>query len=77
LQDAAKDAIAKCLPTCEDLKYLFMNMADDKKKIESTSRLVFDTKVVTGIDIRRVMFVFECFLDKIVDPNLHGPEQCI
>jgi hypothetical protein len=33
LQDAAKDAIAKELPTCEDLEDL-TDMADDKKKID-------------------------------------------
>jgi hypothetical protein len=58
LQDAAKDAIAKGLPMCEDLEDLFMDMADDKTKVEATFHLVVDTKVVTDIDIRRVVFVF-------------------
>jgi hypothetical protein len=36
LQDASKDAIAKGLPMCEDLKDLFMDMADDEANIEAT-----------------------------------------
>jgi hypothetical protein len=49
LQDAAKDAIAKGLPTCEDLEDLFTDMADDKTKVEATFHLVFDTKIVTDM----------------------------
>jgi hypothetical protein len=71
LQDAAKDAIAKGLPTCKDLKDLFMDMADDKTKAEANFHLIVDTKIVTDIDIDicRVMFVFDWFLPNIVDPN--------
>jgi hypothetical protein len=69
LQDASKDAIEKGLPMCEDLEDLFMDMADDKATFEATFRLVVYTKIVTDIDIRRVMFVFDWFLANIVDPN--------
>jgi hypothetical protein len=44
-------------------------MSDDKTKVEATFRLVVDAKIVTDIDIRRVMFVFDWFLANIVDPN--------
>jgi hypothetical protein len=69
LQDASKDSIAKGLPTREDLEDLFTDIADDKAKVEATFRLVVDTQILTDIDIRRVMFVFDCFLAKIVDPQ--------
>jgi hypothetical protein len=46
-----------------------MDMADDKTKVEATFCLVVDTKIVTDIDIRCVMFVFDLFLANIVDPN--------
>jgi hypothetical protein len=59
LQYAAKDAIAKGLPMCEDIEDLFTDIADDKTKVEATFRLLFDTNIVTDIDIRRVMFVFD------------------
>jgi hypothetical protein len=69
LQDASKNAIAKGLPICEDLKDLFTDLADDKTKVEATFRLVVGTSIVTDIDIRRVMFVFDWFLANIGDPN--------
>jgi hypothetical protein len=56
LQDAAKDAIAHGLPTCDNLEDLFMDMVDNKANIEATFRLVVNTKIVTDIDIRRVCF---------------------
>jgi hypothetical protein len=69
LQDAVTDAIEKGSPMCEDLEDLFTDMADDKTKVEATFCLVVDTKVVTDIDIRHVMFVFNWFLANIVEPN--------
>jgi hypothetical protein len=69
LQDAAKDAIATGFPACEDLEDLFTDMADEKTKVEANFWLVVDTKIVTDVDIRRVLFVFDCFLANIVDPN--------
>jgi hypothetical protein len=69
LQDAAKDAITKGLPTCEDLEDLFTDMADDKTKVEATFRLFVDTKILTDIAICRVMFVSYWFWANIVDPN--------
>jgi hypothetical protein len=69
LHDAAKDAIAKGFPTCEDLKDLFTDMTDDKTQIEATFRVVVDTKILTDIDIHHVMFVFDWFLANIADPD--------
>jgi hypothetical protein len=69
LQDASKDAIAKGLPRCENLEDFFTDMADDKVKVEATFRLVVNTKILTDIDIRGVMFVFDWSLANIVDPN--------
>jgi hypothetical protein len=51
-------------------------VADNKKKVGATFGLVVDTKIVTGIDIRRVIFVFDCLPTQI----LHGPTslaQCM
>jgi hypothetical protein len=70
LQGAAKDAIAKGLPMCEDLKDIFTDMADDKTKVEATFCLVVDTKIVTDIDIRRFMFGFDWFLSNIFDMDV-------
>jgi hypothetical protein len=70
LQDAAKDAIAKGLPTCEDLEDIFTDMANDKTEVEATFRLVVDIKIVTDVDMRRVQFVFDWFLANIVDQNI-------
>jgi hypothetical protein len=69
LQDAAKYAITKGFPMCEDLEDLFTDIADDKSKVEATFCLVVDTKVVTDIDIRSLLFVFDCFFANIVDLN--------
>jgi hypothetical protein len=69
LSDASKAAIAKGLPTCEDLEDLFLDLAADKTKVESTLRLAVDTTIVSDIDIRRIMFVFEWFMVNIVDTN--------
>jgi hypothetical protein len=69
LQDASKDAIAKGLPTCEDLEDLLTDMADDKAKVEATFRLIVDTKIMTDICIHHFMFVFDWFLASIVDPH--------
>jgi hypothetical protein len=44
-------------------------MADDKAKVESTLRRIVDTNIISDIDIRRVMFVFDWFLANSVDPN--------
>jgi hypothetical protein len=38
---------------------LFTDISDDKTKVEATFRLVVDTKFMTDIDIRRVIFVFD------------------
>jgi hypothetical protein len=68
--DLNKILLVKGLPTCEDLEDLFMDMADDKAKLEASFRLVVDTNIVTEIDIRHVMFVFDWFLDNyMLIPN--------
>jgi hypothetical protein len=45
-----------------------MDMDDDKAIVEATFGLVVDTNIVTDIEIRRVMLVFDWFLANIVDP---------
>jgi hypothetical protein len=69
LPDASKNAIDFRLSTIKDLEDLFTYLADDKAKVEATLRLIADTTVVTDIDICRLMFIFDCFIVKIVDPN--------
>jgi hypothetical protein len=69
LSDASKAAIAEGLPTCEDVEDLFLDLAADKIKVESTLRLVVDTTIMSDIDIRRIMFVFDWFMVNIFDPN--------
>jgi hypothetical protein len=69
LQDAYKEAITKGLPTSEDLEDLFSEMADNRAKVESTLRLFVDMEIVFFTDIRRTMFVFDWFIENIVDPN--------
>jgi hypothetical protein len=59
LQVASKDGISKGLPTCEHPEDLFINMVDHKAKVEATFRLIVDKKIMTDIDIHRVMFVFD------------------
>jgi hypothetical protein len=69
LADISKDAIAAGLPTCEDLEDLFTDLAAEKNKLEATFCLVVDTNVVSDIDIRLVLFIFDWFIATIVDPN--------
>jgi hypothetical protein len=69
LHNASRDAIAKGLPTCEDLEYLFSDLADDISKVEASFQLIVDTIIVTEIEIHSVLFVFDCFTANIVDPN--------
>jgi hypothetical protein len=69
LLDASKAAIAKGLPTCEDLEDLFLDLAAGKSKVESTLRLAVDTAIVSDTNIRRIMFVFEWFMVNIFGPN--------
>jgi hypothetical protein len=42
-------------------------LADNKAKFEVTLRLIVDTTVITDIDIRRIMFVFDWFIDPNFD----------
>jgi hypothetical protein len=69
LSDASNEAISKGLPTCEDLEDLFLDLAADKSKVESTLWLAVDTTIVSDIDIYRIMFVFDWFMLNIVEPN--------
>jgi hypothetical protein len=69
LSEASKADNAKGIPTCKDLENMFLDLAADKSKIESTLRLAVDTTIVSDIDIRRIMFVFDWFMVNIVDPN--------
>jgi hypothetical protein len=69
LSDASKAAIAKGLPKCKYLEDLFLDLAADKSKVESTLRLAVDTTIVSNIYIHRIMFVFYWLMVNIVDPN--------
>jgi hypothetical protein len=69
LSDATKAAVAQRLPTCEHLEDLFIELAADKAKVEATLRHIVDETIVSDIDIRRIMFVFDLFMMNIVDPN--------
>jgi hypothetical protein len=69
LSDASKAAIAKGIPTFEDLEDLFIDLAADKSKVESVLCLVVDITIVSDINIRRIMFVFDWFMVNIFDPN--------
>jgi hypothetical protein len=48
---------------------MFLDMAVDKSKVESTLRLTVDTTIVSDIDIHRIMFVFDWFVVNIFDHN--------
>jgi hypothetical protein len=69
LSDATKAAVAKGLPTCEDLEDVFLALAADKTEVEAMLRKIVDETIVSDIDIRRIMFVFDWFMVNIVDPN--------
>jgi hypothetical protein len=69
LSDATKAAVAKGLPTCKDLKDVFLALAADKAEVEAMLRKIVDETIVSDIDIRRNMFVFVWFMVNIVDPN--------
>jgi hypothetical protein len=69
LSDASKASIPKGLPTCEDLEDLFLDLAADKSKVESTLRLMVDITIVSNIDIHLIIVVFDWFMVNIVDPN--------
>jgi hypothetical protein len=43
-------------------------MDDNRARVESTLRLIVDMDIVSDTDIRRTMFVFDWFIDNIVDP---------
>jgi hypothetical protein len=44
---------------------MFTDLAEDK--VKTMIRLIVDTTII--IDIRRIMFVFDCFFLNILDPN--------
>jgi hypothetical protein len=69
LSDASKAYFAKGIPTCEDLEDLFLYLAADKSKVESTLRIIVDTVIVSDINIHRIMFVFDWFMVNMFDPN--------
>jgi hypothetical protein len=69
LSDAMKAAVSKGLPTCEDLQDVFLTLAADKTEVEAMLRKIVDETIMSDIDIRRIMFVFDWFMMNIVDPN--------
>jgi hypothetical protein len=71
LSDATKAAVAKGFPTCEHLEDLFLELAADKAKVEAMLWHIVDESIVSDIDIRRIMFVFDWCMMNIVDPNFY------
>jgi hypothetical protein len=69
LSDAYKAAIAKILPTCEDLEDTFLDLVAGKSNVQSTLGLIIDTTIVSDINILHIMFFFYWFMVNIVDPN--------
>jgi hypothetical protein len=69
LSDATKAAVAKGIPTCEDLEDLFLALAADNAKVEAMVRHIVDESIVSDIDIRRIMFVFDWCMMNIFYPN--------
>jgi hypothetical protein len=69
LSDSTKAAVAQGIPTCEHLEDIFFELAADKAKVEAMLRHIVDETIVSDIDIRRIMFVFDWFMMNIVDPN--------
>jgi hypothetical protein len=69
LQHASKDSVAAGLPMCVDLEDFLTDMADDNANVEATFRLVVNIKIVTDIDIHRVVFVFDWVIANIIDPH--------
>jgi hypothetical protein len=69
LSDAKKTAVAQGIPTCEHLEDIFIELAADKAKVEAMLRHIVDETIVSDIDIRHIMFVFDWFMMNIVDPN--------
>jgi hypothetical protein len=69
LSDATKAAVAKGLPTCEDLEDVFLALAADKTEVAVMLRQIVDETIVSDIDIHHIMFVFHWFMVNIVDPN--------
>jgi hypothetical protein len=69
LSDATKAAVAQGIPTCEHLEDIFLELAANKAKVEAMLRHIADESIVSDIDIRRIMFVFDWCMMNIVDPN--------
>jgi hypothetical protein len=69
LLDASKNTITVGLPTVEDLKHIFTDVADKNVMVETTLRFIVDINIVTDIDISCIMFVFDWFIVNIIDPN--------
>jgi hypothetical protein len=69
LSDSTKAAVAKGLPTCEDLEDVFLALAADKTEVEAMLRQIVDETIISDIDIRCIMFVFDWFMVNIVNPN--------
>jgi hypothetical protein len=59
LSDATNAAVAKGLPPCEDLEDVFLALVADKTEVEAMLRQIIDETIVSYIDIRRIMFVFD------------------
>jgi hypothetical protein len=69
LSDATKAADAKGLPPCKDLEDFFLALAADKTEVQAMLWHIVDETIMSDIDIRRIMFVFDWLMMYIIDPN--------
>jgi hypothetical protein len=51
------------------LEDVFLDLTDDESKVRAMLEHILDKSIVTRHDIRRIMFVFQCFMLNIADPD--------
>jgi hypothetical protein len=69
LSEPVKTAVSAGVATLEDLEDVFLDLTDDESKVRAMLEHILDKSIVTRHDIRRIMFVFQCFMLNIADPN--------
>jgi hypothetical protein len=69
LSEPVKTAVSEGVRTLEDLEDVFLDLVDDKSKVQAMVEHILDESIVTHHDIRRMMFVFQWFVLKIADPD--------
>jgi hypothetical protein len=69
LLEPVKTAVSAGVPTLEDLEDVFLDLADDESKVRAMLEQILDESIVTHHDIHRIMFVFQCFILNVADPD--------